>query len=182
LITAVLTGRVHVGKTTICREVVRRARARGYIVRGLLTLPALDADGTRLGLELLDLESGKRRLLASIHRDLGGPRVGPHHFDPVTLQWGESILVAAHRHPCDLLAVDEIGRLELEQNSGFQGVLAVLASDLLPRSLVLVRDTLLEVFRRRLPELQFTTFEAAPGNCDRLPVEILQFLFDTRPG
>jgi nucleoside-triphosphatase THEP1 len=147
----------------------------------LLTLPALDASSARRGLELLDLESGQQRPLASVDGDLGGPGIGSYHFDPATLRWGEGILVAAPGRRCDLLVVDEIGRLELEQDSGFRRILTVLASNPFPRSLLVVRDTLLETFRLRLPQLEFTVFEATPGNRGLLPAEVLHFLFATWP-
>ena len=49
MIHAVLTGEVHVGKTTVCRAVVHLARQRGYCVRGILTTADPRRTGQRLG-------------------------------------------------------------------------------------------------------------------------------------
>jgi len=173
----ILTGQVHIGKTTVCHNVARLIRQRGYRVGGILTLPILDGRGLRLGLQSLDLESGEQRALARIDRDRGGPCAGPYHFDPAALQWGEGVIMHAIASGCDLLILDEIGRLELEQDAGFCRVLPFLFSSALPRSLLVIRATLLEAFRRRMPEFKFTPFEVTLGNRDALPMEIARRLF-----
>jgi len=177
---AVLTGKVHVGKTTVCRAVADLARQRGYCVRGILTPPILDERSERLGVEVLDLDSGERRDLARVDQDLGGPRVGPYSFDATALRWGQDVISRAIAAGCDLLIVDEIGRLELEQHKGFNHVLHLLATSVVPRSLLVVRATLLRRFRRRLPELEFVIFKLTEDNRDTLPREIAQRLFLTQ--
>ena len=174
---AVLTGDVHIGKTTVCQAVVDLARQRRYCVRGILTLPILDKKGQRLGLDVLDLSDGKQRKLARVGQDFGGPSVGPYHFDPAALQWGGDVIARAIAVGCDLLVVDEIGRLELEQNTGFSQVLELLATNVVPRSLLVVRTVLLDAFRRRLPGLEYITFEVTVDNRDVIPAEIAQGLF-----
>jgi nucleoside-triphosphatase THEP1 len=173
----VLTGQVHSGKTTVCRKVARLIRQRGYCVGGILTLPILDRRGLRLGLQSFDLKSGDQRELARIDRDWGGPCAGPYNFDPVALQWGEEVIIHAIASGCDLLILDEIGRLELEQDTGFSRVLPFLSSSALLRSLLVIRATLLEAFRRRMPEFDFTPFEVTLSNRDTLHIEIAQCLF-----
>nr|MBC7245442.1 hypothetical protein [Chloroflexota bacterium] len=190
---AVLTGQVHVGKTTVCRAVAELARQRGYCVRGILTPPILDEKGERLGIEALDLATGERRVLARVHQpdaqtgatlkpfglgeEYHSPHVGPYHFDPEVLQWGQDVIARAIGMGCDLLIIDEIGRLELEQNSGFNKVLDLLRSSVIPRCLLVVRDTLLDSFRQRLPGLEFITFTVTVENRHALPMEIVQRLF-----
>jgi nucleoside-triphosphatase THEP1 len=174
--TVVLTGAVHVGKTTVCRSVVELARKRGYCVAGILTLPILGADGVRLGLQVQDLLSGEKRLLARMDQDWGGPRVGDYHFDPDALQWGQDAMAKAIALGCDLLVIDEIGRLELEQKAGFHHVLALLGMSVLPRCLVIVRDVLVDAFRRRLPELQFAMVEVTVQNRASIASEVAERL------
>ncbi len=172
----VLTGQVHIGKTTVCRAVADWARQRGYSVCGILTPPILDESGARLGIEALDLASGERRELARVDRDRGGPHVGAYHFNPIALQWGQDVMARAIAEGCDLLIVDEIGRLELEQNRGFNLVLDFLATSAVPRSLLVVRTVLLDAFCRRLPNLEFLTLEVTEANRDALPLEIVRRL------
>ncbi|MBC7233000.1 MAG: hypothetical protein H5T68_07165 [Chloroflexi bacterium] len=190
---AVLTGPVHIGKTTVCRAVADLVRQRGYCVRGILTPPILDKQEVRLGIEVLDLATGERRVLARVRQpndlpegpiepskqgeEYNGPHVGPYHFDPEALQWGQDVVARAIGLGCDLLIVDEIGRLELEQNSGFNHVLDLLVTSVVPRCLLVVRDTLLDAFRRRVPDLEPIVFEVTVENRHTLPMEIAQRLF-----
>lgn len=176
--TVVLTGPVHIGKTTVCRQVADWAQQHGFRVRGILTPPILDASGACLGIEVLDVESRERRELARVDCDWGGPCVGPYHFDPAALEWGQNIVASAIITGCDLLIVDEIGRLELEQGAGFQRVLPLLATGSMSNSLIVVRDTLLDAFRRHLPDLETRLFEVTLENRNALHMEIVELIFD----
>ena len=232
MIHVVLTGEVHVGKTTVCRAVVHLAQQRGYCVRGILTTPifspvgrlapagrysrpergssplgtpplglrppgrtasrvsgtppcvldrvggtrANGETGQRLGFTLFNLATAEQRELARVDRDYGGPTVGPYHFDPAALQWGQDTIARAIAADCDLLVVDEIGRLELEQDTGFSQVLGLLATSVVPRSLLVVRTALLDAFRRRSPELEYITFQLTTANRDAAPAAIAQRL------
>jgi nucleoside-triphosphatase THEP1 len=195
MINAILTGAVHIGKTTVCRAVADLVQERGYCVQGILTPPILDKTGRRLGIEVLDLATGEHRVLArvwredgqavpapngwedTIHGDFSGPQVGIYQFDPAALQWGQEAVARAIAVGCDLLIVDEIGRLELEFNEGFYQVLQLLQTSIVLRSLLVVRFGLLEKFRHHVPELEFITFEVTEGNRHTLPFEISERLF-----
>ncbi|MGQ9492961.1 MAG: nucleoside-triphosphatase [Anaerolineae bacterium] len=192
---AILTGQVHIGKTTVCRTVADLVRQRGYCVHGILTPPILNEKGERLGIEVLDVATGERRVLARVVQlrdqqrpscnlsssaeEYPGPHIGPYCFDPEALQWGQDVIARAIGTGCDLLIVDEIGRLELEQNSGFIRVLDLLGTSIVPRYLLVVRDTLLNAFHQRLPQLEFITFTVTVDNRHTLPMEITQKLFLT---
>jgi len=204
MMNAILTGPVHIGKSTVCRAVADLALGRGYCVRGILTPPILKRDGQRLGIEGVDLATGERRVLAkrcppsdpqgtgpaerqaacdthaaqeTLVGDFSGPRVGVYHFDPEALQWGQETVARAVAVGCDLLIVDEIGRLELEQNRGFSHVLRLLETSIVLRSLLVVRLELLPKFHLRLPDLAFITFSVSGDNRSTLPLKIANRLF-----
>jgi nucleoside-triphosphatase THEP1 len=190
VIHAVLTGEVHVGKTTVCRAVVHLARQRGYCVRGILTPTILDDQGQRLGIAAVDLASGEQRPLArscsaisGMAQDVNcsGPRVGDYCFDVGALQWGQDVIVQAIGASYDLLVVDEIGRLELEQSTGFSQALDLLAGTtaqpIAGHTLLVVRKPLLPAFRLHLPDFKFVTFEVTVDNRDTIAPEIIQRLF-----
>jgi nucleoside-triphosphatase THEP1 len=185
---AVLTGDIHIGKTTVCLKLADWARQHSYTVCGILTQPILDDQGTRLGLTVLDLASSERRELARIDptrscsRSAGdGPRVGPYRFEPASLRWASAALERAVAMCSDLLIVDEVGRLELEQGTGLHKVLGLMATSAVPRTLWVVRRTLLHAFQRRLPGLCFVVFEATEANRGALHLEIAQQLFERPP-
>jgi nucleoside-triphosphatase THEP1 len=195
MINAVLTGAVHIGKTTVCQAIADLLQERGYCVRGILTPPILDEKGKRLGINVLDLASGEYRVLARVWReaehavpasqdweaavggDFSGPQVGIYQFDPAALQWGQEAVARAIAVGCDLLIVDEIGRLELVRNEGFYPVLRLLQTSVVLRSLLVVRSELLDRFRAHMPDLEFITFEITAANRPVLPFEITERLF-----
>jgi len=173
----VVTGSVHVGKSTVCLKVVQWARCQGYQVRGIVTTPLYDPAGGRQGFEIHDLGCDEHRILARVDCDWKGPQAGPFHFDPAALRWGEQIVERALGEGCELLVVDEIGRLELEQEAGFQRLLPLLAFAVVPHKLIVVRDTLLDAFRKRVPTNHFSAFDVTAENRDSVPGEIIDFLF-----
>jgi nucleoside-triphosphatase THEP1 len=125
-----LTGGRGVGKTTVCQAVAELTRRQGYRPGGVIT-PALyacpeqgrrDSHGVKVGFEAVDVGSGERWPLARTDQELGGPQVGPYHFEPEGLARALEVLKKAATQ-CDLLMVDEIGPLELERGEGFAPVL-----------------------------------------------------------
>jgi nucleoside-triphosphatase THEP1 len=108
---------------------------------------------------------------------LTGPQVGIYQFDAAALQWGQDAVARAVAVGCDLLIVDEIGRLELERGDGFYQVLQLLQTSVVLRSLLVVRFELLERFRRHMPDLEFITFEVTATSRPALPFEITERLF-----
>ncbi len=201
---ALLTGPTQIGKTTICQAVVDLTRQRSYCVRGILTPAIIGPDGQRIGIEAWDLATGARRILARHVQATGsptagsasgektlasavantflkgvfsGPSVGAYEFDAEALRWGQEVVARAIAAGCDLLIVDEIGRLELERDGGFSQVLSLLETGIVLRSLLVVRHELLGKFRLRLPNLVHAVFEASEHNRDTLPPEMAEWLF-----
>lgn len=170
-----LTGEIHVGKTTVCQSVIARARHRGWRVAGLLSPTRFDSDGRRVAVEIIDLSTDERRTLARLNQDLGGPHLGPYHFDSSVLAWGHDVLAGAIDRGCDLLIIDEIGRLELEQDAGLE-VVPLLTEHPLPLSLIVVRTPLLALFHQRLPALEPRQFEITPDNRAQAPARVARML------
>ena len=81
-----LSGPIGAGKTTLCERAAAAARERGLRVAGVLA-PAIVEDGAKVGIEAVDLASGKRRLLARTDRELGGMAVTIHYDG--TSAWAE---------------------------------------------------------------------------------------------
>lgn len=173
----VITGGIGVGKTTVCRRVVDLARERGHTVAGLLTPAILDEDGDKIGIAALDLETGEQRELARVWAELGGPRMGKYSFDAEALQWACGVLDRAAAEGCDLYVVDEIGPLELVRDEGFVRTLTMLETGILPRTLVVVRDSYLDLFRKRVPGLTITEFWVMEENRAEIAEEIANRLF-----
>jgi nucleoside-triphosphatase THEP1 len=178
-----LTGPVGVGKTTVAERVVGLARRRGLTTCGLLAPEMRNRCGQKVGIWGSDLRSGERRILARTDRDLGGPSVGPYFFDAAGLAWAvqvvETAIVACNStalRPCELLLVDEMGKLELWQGIGLAPILPRLASGEVTHVLVLVRDSLMDELQARLEPAEKMIFRVTEENRDEMPARILEEL------
>lgn len=171
-----LTGPVGVGKTTVAERVTGLARRQGLACGGLLAPAVVDACGQKTGIWGIDVATGRRRTLARTDHDLGGPSMGPYSFDAAALAWATDV-VARAIGACDLLLVDEIGKLELWHDLGLAPVLPHLAAGEAPRALVLVRESLLDELQARLERIETAVFEVQEENRDELPARVLASLF-----
>ncbi|MEM3623588.1 MAG: NTPase [Candidatus Bathyarchaeia archaeon] len=106
-----LTGSPGIGKTTVLLKVVEVLKDKGYIVGGMISREVRSC-GTRVGFEILDLGSDRRGWLAHVNQKVG-PQVGRYrvNLEDLDAVGAEAILKAVEE--CDVIAVDEIGPMEL---------------------------------------------------------------------
>lgn len=174
---ALLSGPIGVGKTTIAHRVVGLARQQGLVCGGVLAPAIKDRQGRKVGIWGINLRTGQRRTLARTDRDLGGPTVGIYSFDGEALAWAvqvvEQVLAPSTTPPCDLVIVDEIGKLELWQGMGLTPLLPQLGEAKGPWVLVLVRDSLLAELQSRLGPGERLIFRASEENREEMPAHIV---------
>jgi nucleoside-triphosphatase THEP1 len=170
-----LSGPVGVGKTTIAERVVGLARRQGLVCGGVLAPAMTDSSGSKTGVEGLDIRSGERWVLARTDRELGGPAVGAYSFDAAALDRAVATIEGA-LGTCDLLVVDEIGKLELWHGIGLAPVLPRLAAGEAGRSLVLVRDFLLSELQARLQPREQIVFVVSEEYREVMPPRVLRGL------
>jgi len=175
-LTGLLTGPVGAGKTTVAERVAGLVHERGLTCGGLLAPSLKDSSGTKIGIWGVDLHSGERRVLARIDRAMDGPHIGIYSFDATTLSWAIGAIERA-MGSCDLLIVDEIGKLELWGNAGLAPLVPRLALGTVTRSLVIVREALLAELQTRLGPVKQAVFEVGRDNRDQLPPQIVARLF-----
>lgn len=168
-----LTGPVGVGKTTVAERIVGLAQRQGLTCGGLLAPAMMNSSGQKAGIWGVDLLGGERRILARTDQELGGPVVGPYSFDAEALDWAVDVVGNAIG-ACDLLIVDEIGKLELWCDVGLASILPRLAASEATRSLILVRDFLLGELQARLAPAAQIVFEVNEENRGDVPAHILQ--------
>jgi len=167
-----LTGPVGVGKTTVAERVAGLARRQGLVCGGLLAPAMINSCGQKVGVWGMDLATGERRILARTGRDLGGPAVGAYSFDESALGWAVDAVDGAIG-ACDLLIVDEIGKLELWRGVGLAPILPRLAAGEAQSALVLVRESLLGELQACLGGVEQVVFNVGEANQDALPPAIL---------
>lgn len=107
-----ITGLPKSGKTTLVRKVVEQLKARNLKVGGFVS-PEDKHHGTRTGFYVENIETGTRRVLASVKGD--GPKVSKYH---VNVRSFEGVALTAMRNieKYDVFVVDEIGRMEMRSS------------------------------------------------------------------
>lgn len=180
-----LTGEFGSGKTSWLLQMVDHAFAKDIPLAGVIS-PALFEDGHKTGIDCLLLPSRECMHLAT-RRDLVKPpqkedpvplernttSMDPHPangglsrwvFTPETItrinRYCESLYSRAFspaREP--LLIVDEVGPLELLQNSGFREAMRLLDENIYHHAVIVVRPSLIESARERWGTLRVFTPE-----------------------
>jgi nucleoside-triphosphatase len=155
-----LTGLPGSGKSTVFLGCVERLRGLGFTVGGIAT-PEIRSRGRRVGFSVVDLATGRTALLAGVEVS-SSFRVGRYGVD---VSGFESLALPAldyGRDRCDVIGVDEIGRMELFSKE-FERMVDELIRGSKPMVSVLHRSYV-SVYGAR-----GTLIHVSPGNRDGLP-------------
>ncbi|MBS7608083.1 MAG: NTPase [Candidatus Bathyarchaeia archaeon] len=175
-----LTGSPGVGKTTLLLKVVDALKTKGYRVGGMVSRE-VRVGGTRIGFEVLDLASSKRGWLAHVNQKTG-PQVGKYRVNLADLDsvGAEAILKAVKE--CDVVAIDEIGPMELFSEKFRKAVQEAVKSGKIVVGVVhwKARDKLVEAVKAHPDTEIFTvTFENRDKLHQKIVDKALQFLMET---
>ncbi len=168
----ILTGERGVGKSTVCRRVVRLARERGYVCGGILTL--VEGDDRYV----VDVGDGRRRRLTQGSDGSSSVIQGRFRFSAQTLSWGNRTLCQAA--PCDLLVIDEVGPLEVERREGWVAAFDVLAAGRFALAILVVRPELVDQVREMFPDCMPEVLTVTRENRDKLARRLLELLDQDR--
>jgi nucleoside-triphosphatase THEP1 len=153
----VISGWREVGKTTLCRELVEMGRAQRLDIAGLLSPARFAANSdagkplVKTGIEVEDLRTGQRRLLASsLENELHGSQLGRWTFDDPVMVWGSEVLKNAT--PCDMLVIDELGPFEFDLKQGWSIGFELIDRQDYRLAVIVIRPEYLEQFQQRWPE------------------------------
>ncbi|MDX1814048.1 MAG: NTPase, partial [Candidatus Bathyarchaeia archaeon] len=110
-----ITGPPGIGKTSVLRRTVNELKNRNCNVGGMACREVREA-GVRVGFEIVDLSTGARGWLAHVDQSTG-PKIGKYRVNMTDLEviGVGAVLDAAKR--ADILAVDEIGPMELSSTA-----------------------------------------------------------------
>ncbi len=135
----ILTGPVHSGKTTwLCEQVVANKNCAGILQ------PVVDGRRT-----MYDIHSGTSMLLEANDTDEYVIKVGRYTFLRIAFDRAKNQLISAVHLEKEWLIIDEIGKLEIEQNDGLEPTVSELIqmrlnNQLSPKLLLVIRDYLLD--------------------------------------
>lgn len=129
-----LTGAPGVGKTTVLVKTVDALKAEGISVGGMISREAREGNA-RVGFEIMDLHGGKHGWLAHVNQQ-SGPRVGKYYVNIQDLENIGAKAITDASEKCDVIAIDEIGPMELYSQKFKQAVVLALGSKKLVLALV----------------------------------------------
>ncbi len=111
--TVFITGRPGIGKTTVFLNVVYSLKASGLNIGGFVSRE-VRVGGNRVGFEIMDLTTNRKGWLAHVNQ-YGGPKVGKYGVNTNDLLsiGVDSIQRSLRENPVSVIAVDEIGPMEL---------------------------------------------------------------------
>jgi nucleoside-triphosphatase len=171
----ILTGAPGTGKTTVLQKVVETLKTRGVSVGGMLSREVRKS-GIRVGFEILDYSSGNQGWLAHINQN-AGPQVGKYRVNIQDLEniGAQAIIDAAQN--CKIIAIDEIGPMELYSQKFKQAVELAFQSDKIVLTIVHAKatDPLVTLAKQREDAEIFTITGA---NRDELPEKISNHIIE----
>lgn len=171
----ILTGPIGSGKTTLCLDLIEPLKKADLVVHGIVTPPVI-VNGNKVGIDLVDLQSGKKKRFACLKESVStGLSTGKWSFDADVMNWGNQTL--GHATPCQVLIVDELGPLEFEREIGFQNGIAAIDSGDFSVALVVIRPSFITAAKQRWPtaKLHSVTRETQPAVLNELIEQIMVY-------
>jgi len=162
-----LTGETGIGKTTVCKKIIKLARENGLTCCGVITSQERNA------LIAEDISTGEKKLLAA---EAGDKRISKgiplcsFVFSKKGIEFGKKAL----RKKGDLLIIDEFGKLELG-GKGFNNAISAFKSKRNKNSILATRDTLKNDVSKKLDTCNFKTIKVTKRNREDIPTFISTF-------
>jgi nucleoside-triphosphatase len=167
----ILTGAPGVGKTTLLTKIVDTLKTKGISVGGMISREVREGN-VRVGFEILDIASCRHGWLAQVNGQ-SGPQVGKYRVNLDDLNAIGTSAITQALEKCSVIAIDEIGPMELHSEKFKQVIVQALGS----KKLLLVvvhgkaNDPLVTQVKRRVDaEIFNITF----SNRESLPEQLVQ--------
>ncbi len=138
----VLTGAVHSGKTTSLKLIIDKLRKENFRMDGYLSEVVLENQEIA-GYDLFDLKEKKSIPFIRREGEEDGERIGIYFFVPQGLARAKEIILRSQG--VDILAVDEVGPLELAGKGIWPALKQVIFLPK-PDAILVVRKTIIEDF------------------------------------
>ncbi len=138
----IISGSIGQGKTSCVKKIAEILRTQKINIEGILSVRVMEEDKTT-GYDIVDIKSGERKTFLRSTGQESFERIGNYFIYPEGIKRGNEILQNSGTNDCDLVIIDEVGRLELD-NRGWAGSLRDLLSSSCPRIFLTVRDSFVE--------------------------------------
>jgi nucleoside-triphosphatase len=171
-----LTGPPGSGKTRLIQSVVDDLKNLGAIVGGILT-PEVRVGGERTGFHILDIQTGEKELMADVSLD-SEVRVGRYGVNLNVIRDIAVNAIVRAMSKCDIIVIDEIGKMELYSKEFQEIVEEALASS--KPLLGTVGERLRHPFTTKIKELPgVMLLTLTRSNWDQVYREVKQVLMRT---
>ena len=169
-----LTGAPGIGKTTVLIKTVEALKIEGINVGGMISREARE-DNMRVGFEIVDSTNGKHGWLAHVNQK-SGPQVSKYHVNINDLESIGANAIIGAIEKCEVVAIDEIGPMELYLQKFKQAAKQALESKKLVLAVVhsKAKDQLITEAKQREDAELFTVTLA---NRDSLPEKLRPLAF-----
>lgn len=134
----IITGKQNAGKSVLMMDIIAEVKQRGYPLCGLVS-PGVYQDDLRIAIQVLDVGSGERTILAELKPgwDPGNP-TKKWKMNEEAVQWGAARL--GSMDPAGkVFFLDEIGIYEILEKTGWQKGLEILQEKTYYRAFISVR-------------------------------------------
>ena len=178
----VVSGSRGVGKTTLILGLARELGASGLRVGGIASPSERGRDGRPLAIDALDLGTGERRRLATRgHPGEDSPPAGgewreglPLSFSAETFAWAADRFREATKGNFGLVALDEIGPIEVDEGGGFFSLVGLVTAVAGPsrRFILTVRESRAQRLLAFLGKDKACFLRIDDGNRNELPAVI----------
>jgi nucleoside-triphosphatase len=175
----VLSGDRGSGKTRLLTAIAETLLMSGKKVGGILS-PVVQSQDSRLGYDVLDLQSGRQIPLCRRDIEPTGGSTGPFRFDAEAIRFGNSALEQAATSGADLVILDEVGPLEFDGKGWAEGLERLLET-FHGSLLLVVRPNLLGRLTERWPLSPVRTWDVRETDRESLTRELLKLLERRRP-
>lgn len=162
-----LTGKPRVGKTTLIEKAVQELKNK-YKLEGFIT-KEIREKGDRVGFEIIKI-NGERKIFS--HKDFKSPyRVGKYGVNLYNL---EEIIEKIDPENCDILIIDEIGKMELLSQKFFIWINTLLKNKK-PRILGTIGEKVLENLKKEIDFSKCEIIKITYDNRNTILEKILNF-------
>ncbi len=151
----ILSGPLHSGKTSFTKNLVKKLKSIGLVVRGFLSEAEM-IEKQNIGYNLYDLDSGKSIPFIRKKGKPGWQRIGEYYFIPEALE--KALQIIRDKKRSDLLLIDEVGPLELSGKGFWPALSEVLKQEKL-NFLFVVRSHEVERLCSKLEDKEIKVFD-----------------------
>jgi nucleoside-triphosphatase len=110
--TYIISGNSGDGKTSLLISTIKKLQQKGLKISGFYAEGKWDQN-TRIGFDLVDIESNNKIELCSTKFHSGWNKEGRFYFNPKAIAMGNNILANLQKSKPYLIVIDEIGQFEL---------------------------------------------------------------------